>query len=58
LLLSIWALLYSGYVLGIEQTISMTTALLFYGPYIVFSIWLNAYALMLGDQEMLFEEEQ
>lgn len=58
LILALAALGYSAYLLGFARTTSMTQVLLVYGPYIVFSLWLNAYALMLRDQEILIEEEQ
>lgn len=55
--LSLFVLAYSGYVLWYASQITMTDALLLYGPYIVFSLWLNAYALMLRDGEIIVEEE-
>lgn len=52
------ALVYSIYILGWQRDMSLTQALLVYGPYIVLSLWLNAYVLMLRDSEILVEEAQ
>lgn len=58
LLLGGAALLYSMYILGWQRDMSLTQALLVYGPYVVLSLWINAYALMLRDHEILIEEAQ
>lgn len=55
-LLALAAFGYSVYILGWHRGMSLTKELLVYGPYIVLSLWLNAYALMLRDREILLEE--
>lgn len=49
-------LLYSLYILFTPNRELMDEILLVYGPYIVFSLWINVYALMLKDREILEEE--
>ncbi|MGH1337085.1 MAG: hypothetical protein ACRBFS_13255 [Aureispira sp.] len=51
-------LFYSLYVLATPEKELMDEVLLVYGPYIVFSMWVNGYALMLKDKEILEEEER
>lgn len=53
--LAIVGLGYSLYVLATPEKELMDKVLLIYGPYIVFSLWVNAYALMLRDKEILEE---
>jgi hypothetical protein len=48
---------YSLYILATPAQELMDTVLVFYGPYMVLSMWTNAYALMLKDKELLMEEE-
>lgn len=47
---------YSLYVLASPAQELMDEELLVYGPYIVFSMWVNAYALMLRDKGIVEEE--
>lgn len=53
--LAVVGLVYSLYVLATPTKELMDQVLLIYGPYIVFSLWVNAYALMLKDVEILEE---
>lgn len=48
---------YSLYILVTPTQEFMDTILVIYGPYMVLSMWMNAYALMLKDKELLIEEE-
>ncbi len=50
--------LFSLYIFATPAQELMDEVLLVYGPYLVFSLWLNSYALMLRDKEIVEEEEQ
>jgi hypothetical protein len=56
--LAIVGLFYSLYVLVSPAQELMDEVLLVYGPYVVLSLWVNAYALMLRDKEILEEEDK